>query len=181
MNSAISSAVTFYNKLAYFLITRIYLIDITKKSNEIIFTVEDHFQNYEVVLDNNSMKCSCPMYRNKICVCKHIKFILEKIDQIDKKSKSYNELGTTSKIFYIDIKKQLDPSKFKSDSNPRYKEYKILHDNDYSGKCCICLQKLDKKIIRCKHCNKYYHDECIYGWLRYGIACTCPNCREQWI
>ncbi len=171
-----------YNQLVCFLINRIYLIDITKRSDKIVFTIEDNFDNYEIGLDSNSLNCSCPLFKNKISVCKHIKFILEKIDQTDnKRSKSCNELGTTNKMFYVDIKKNLDPDKFKSDYNPRYKEYKILQDTDYKGSCYICLEKLNKKIIRCKHCNKYYHEKCIYGWLRYGPACTCPNCRGQWM
>jgi hypothetical protein len=173
-----------YNNLACFLRDRIYLIDITKRSNEIVFTIEDHFKNYEITLDSNSLKCSCESFRNKISVCRHIKFILEKIDKVDnknKKSKSCDQLGTFNKMFYVDIKKNLDPNKFESDHNPRYKEYKILHDTDYNGSCYICLEKLSKKIIRCKHCSKYYHEKCIYGWLRHGAACTCPNCRGQWI
>lgn len=179
------------DQLIHFLQNRMYLIDTTKLQNHIVFTVEDdsiedNFKNYEICVETNSLKCSCISFQNKISVCKHIKFILEKINQIeDKRSKSCNEFGTinstnsTNKIFYIDIK-NLDLSKFRSDHNPRYREYKILQDSDYSGNCYICLEKLDKKIIRCKICNKYYHENCIYGWLRYGSACTCPNCRSQW-
>ena len=170
-----------YNQLACFLRDRIYLIDITKQTENVVFTIEDHFKNYEIVLDSISLRCSCPLFKNKISVCKHIKFILEKIDQVDnKRSKSCNSLSA-NKMFYIDIKTNLEPNKFISDNNPRYKEYKIIQDTDYRGNCYICLEKLNKKIIRCKHCNKYYHENCIYGWLRYGPACTCPNCRGQWM
>ena len=172
------------SQIGYFLTNRIYLIDITKRFDEIIFTIEDNFKNSEISLDSNSLKCTCETFKNKISVCKHIKIILEKIEQVDnknKKSKSCDEIGSFNKIFYIDIKKKLDLNKFKTDYNPRYKEYKILQDNDYNGNCYICLEKLSKKIIRCKHCNKYYHENCIYGWLRYGPMCTCPICRSQWI
>lgn len=193
--STVSSYEKKYNNIANFLINRIYLIDVIKKPNEIIFTIEDHYKNFEIVLDSISLKCSCDNFKHKIYVCKHIKFIIEKMDQINtKKSKSYNELISLNKLFYVEIKKNLntfDLSKFNSDINPRYKEYKLLEDTDYNGKCynekcyngkCyICLEKLNKKIIRCKHCNKYYHENCIYMWLRCGPACNCPNCREQWI
>lgn len=172
-----------YNDMACFLINRIYLIDITKRSeNEIVFTIEEKCKNCEITLDSNSLKCSCDSFKKRISVCRHIKFIIEKIDKIsDKKSKSCDELGSFNKLFYVDIKKKLDIDRFRSDTNPRYREYKLLHESDYRGNCYICLEKLNRKIIRCKQCNKYYHENCIYGWLRHGIACTCPNCRRQWI
>jgi hypothetical protein len=171
-----------YNNIACFLRDRIYLIDITKRSDETVFIVEEHFENYEIGLNSTSLKCSCIGFQNKISVCNHIKFVLENINKTEnKRSKTCDELGCFSKIFNIDIKKNLDPNKFKCDRNPRYKEYKILDESDYNGNCYICLEKLSKKIIRCKHCSKYYHENCIYGWLRYGPACTCPNCRGQWM
>jgi len=173
---------TSFNNLGSFLRDRIYLIDITKRSDETVFVIEEHFKNHEVGLNSTSLKCSCSLYQNKISVCKHIKFILENINKtIEKKSRSCDELGCFNKIFNIDIKKNIDPNNFRCDRNPRYKEYKILDDMDYNGKCYICLEKLNKKIIRCKHCNKYYHENCIYGWLRCSPACTCPNCRGQWM
>lgn len=176
-----------YNDMACFLINRIYLIDINKRSDEIVFTIEEKCKNCEITLDSNSFKCSCETFKNKISVCRHIKFIIEKIDRINnknKKSKSCDELNQFNRMFHVDIKKNLskiDLNKFKSDINPRYKEYRLLEDSDYTGNCMICLGKLSKKIIRCKHCNKYYHETCIYGWLRLGAACKCPNCRGQWI
>ena len=133
-------------------------------------------------MDSNSFRCSCETYKNKISVCKHIKFMLEQIDKVsNKKLKSCAELNSL-KMFYVDIKKDLDINRFNSDINPRYKEYKLLREDskvDYTGNCYICLEKLSKKIIRCKHCNKYYHENCIYGWLRIGAACTCPNCKRS--
>lgn len=176
-----------YDKIASFLRDRIYLIDITKNNNngmyEYIFTVEDQFKNYNIKMNSTSIECSCMVYKYKMSVCRHIKFILEKINKLDKRrSKSCEELKTSIKFFYIDVKKDLDIAIFKCDRNPRYREYKILEDRNikYSEKCYICLEKLQKKIIRCKHCNKYYHESCIYRWLRNGPACSCPNCRGQW-
>jgi hypothetical protein len=146
------------NDLAYFLKNRMYLIDINKKFNDIIFTVEEQFKNYEIIMNSVSLECSCDKFKNNMLVCKHIKFILEKIDQAKSiRSRSYGEL-TSSKIFYIEIKKNLDPDLFKSNRNPRFNEYKLLEDVDYSGNCYICLQKLNNKIIRCKHCSRYYHE-----------------------
>ncbi len=174
-----------YDNLALFLKNRIYLIDITKFRDKIVFVIEEFFKNYELVLDLNSLRCSCDLFKNRCLVCKHMKFIIQRIDHIkSKRSKSYNELNECHKLFYVDIKKNLenlDINLFESDYNPRYKEYKILLDNNYNGNCYICLEKLSKKIIRCKKCNKYYHENCIYGWLRCGPACTCPICRNQWV
>jgi len=171
-----------YDKLQCFLKNRIYLIDINKCDNELLFIVEESFSNYEIILNDISIRCSCKDYKNRNIVCKHIKFILPKIDSARlRKSKSCSSLNEINKLFLIDLKTDLDPQLFKTDRNPRYKEYKILEDNDYTGNCLICLRKLSQKIIRCKTCSKYYHNDCIYGWLRYGPACTCPNCRSQWI
>lgn len=167
--------------IATFLINRIYLIDIIKERNKVTFMIEEKYENYEVKIDKHFINCSCIVFNNKLYVCRHIKFILEKInDFTDKKSKSYNEIGTCDKLFDIRIN-CIEPMNFLNDRNPRYQEYRILKDTDYSGNCYICLEKLSKKIIRCKNCNKYYHEKCINGWLRLGSRCTCPNCRNQWI
>ena len=172
-----------YDHLARLLKDRIYLIDITKMSEgKLVFIIEEYFKNREITLDSTSVRCSCDSFKSKISVCRHIKFIIERIDHVkSRRSKSCDELGEFQKLFYVDIKKDLDPTLFKTDYNPRYKEYKLLGDNDYNGNCYICLDKLNKKIIRCKTCSKYYHENCIYGWLRLAPNCTCPNCRGQWI
>jgi len=168
--------------LAHFLLNRIFLIDTTKRNSTIIFILEDHYKNCEVILDLHSIKCSCEHYTTKNYVCNHIKFVLQNIDKTTKKrSKSYNSLGTVNKLFNVDMGKDLDINQFRTDLNPRYKEYTLLQDFDRRGSCYICLDKLSGKIIRCKQCSRYYHEKCIYGWLRYSPACTCPNCRGQWL
>lgn len=168
-------------KIVLFLLNRIYLIDIIKEPKKIIFMLEESFNNYYTTIEQHSISCSCDNFNNKLYVCKHIKFILELIDKFnDKRSKSCNEIVNYDKIFFIDIK-HIDTFRFKNDRNPRYSEYKILQDSDYSGNCYICLDKLSKKIMRCKNCNRYYHEQCIYGWLRLGVKCTCPVCRNLWI
>jgi hypothetical protein len=77
-----------YDKIARFLINRIFIIDIIKRSdNEIVFIIEENCKNCEIVLDSNSIKCSCESFKNSFFVCKHIKFIIEKIDKINDKKK----------------------------------------------------------------------------------------------
>ena len=167
------------SEIVEFLRTRMYLIDIKRLKYETYFTIEEGFNNYTVHVENNLISCSC----GRQVVCKHIRFILEKISKIKRKSKSYNSLTDCQRIFYIDLKGDLEPGLFISDRNPRYQEYKLLDlnlDQAYNGNCYICLSKLEGKILRCKECHTYYHENCIYAWLRCSVACTCPTCRTMW-
>lgn len=165
------------SKIVDFLNNRIFLIDIIRpKKYEIVFTLEEKFNNYKVNISENLVSCSC----GRQLVCKHVRFILEKIGSIDTRSKSLNSLTDCQRLFYIDLKRDLEPQLFISNKNPRYLEYKLTDPANYNGNCHICLSQLDGKIIRCKRCNKYYHENCIYAWLRCSPACTCPLCREIW-
>jgi hypothetical protein len=168
------------SKIVKFLKDRIYLIDIhVPKKYELIFTIEEKFNNYIVSISDNLVSCSC----GRQLICKHAVFILEKMSQIKKakRSKSYNSLTDCQRLFYIDLKREYEPQLFISDRNPRYLEYKLEPDPDIDENCYICLSKLNNKIRRCKTCNNYYHENCIYAWLRTSIACNCPICRSIWV
>lgn len=165
-----------------FLKNRIFLIDATKHSGEFSFQLEELFKNYCVkILNYNSICCSCDDFVSRNTVCKHCKFVINRLNKLNsRRSKSYNSIQEYFKILYIYIKKDIDLELLNSCRNPRFKEYKLLTDGDSEGSCYICLENLKGRVNRCKTCHKYYHDRCIYAWLRTGPACTCPNCRSMW-
>jgi hypothetical protein len=168
--------------------TRMYLIDSNKsinyKSIKFIFMVEDSCNVYDISLSNKIITCSCSSFNEKQIVCKHIKFILKKIGEIgDNRSRSNSSLNNNIHIFSFTLSLEIDIHKFESNKNPKFKEYKFIEDTDitnYEGNCHICLEKLNNKIIKCKSCKNYFHEECIYSWFRLGTNCACPLCRSFW-
>lgn len=175
-------------KLNNFLKNRTFLIDLNITDNKKVFILESGYINYTVTLTDNLISCSC----NRQIVCKHIKFVIELVSKIKSgiKSRSYNSLDLLEhhqRIFGTDLKKNIWPETFNTDKNPRFREYIDFSINDnyteenIGDNCYICLESLSNKLLRCKTCNKYYHENCIYEWLRVGPSCKCPNCRGFWI
>ena len=50
---------------------------------------------------------------------------------------------------------------------------------DSNEQCCICLEPLDKNVVKIKSCNckNYMHSECLLRWRKKNNSC--PLCRCQ--
>jgi hypothetical protein len=171
------------DKLVEFLLNRKYIIDYDKNTHVIL--IEGRNGNQHVRVNSGSFECSCDHFTNKMYMCDHIKFAINKVYQV-----CHVPFVAVSKVIRSDI--------FENDFNPRYKEYKecTLSNESLSNEslsnespsnnyncynCYICLEPMNSgRLSRCKQCDRYYHETCIYGWLRNSPMCGCPNCRKQW-
>ncbi len=163
-----------YKTLEKFFFNRMFLIDVYKNIELSIFyfVVEEFGVTHDVSLCKNSLNCSCDSFKERLSVCKHIKFVIVKICEI------YNDI----RIFNAFISLDTDINRFLTDKNPRFKLYKNIHENliNPDEVCDICLDKLSNKVLLCKMCNHYFHEDCIYNWLRIAVCCNCPLCRNIW-
>jgi hypothetical protein len=159
------------DKLVEFLLNRKYIIDYDGNTHVIL--IEGRNGNQHVKVNSGSFECSCDHFNNKMYMCDHIKFAINKVYQV-----CHVPFIAVSKVIRSDI--------FENDYNPRFKEYKETEQGkefEYNDcyNCYICLEPMNSgRLSRCKQCDRYYHESCIYGWLRNSPMCGCPNCRKQW-
>jgi hypothetical protein len=162
-------------RLQKFLSERMFLIDVCKLSEtNYEFKLEENCKNYRVYVDHNSFECICDLNKRHMILCKHIKFVIKKIQEIKE---------NITHSFTLTIYEEINTDNFNNDRNPKYKEYIECEECEESGndeRCDICLENFTGKIIMCKVCKKYFHDKCIYGWLRMAVCCNCPLCRSVW-
>lgn len=174
-----------YKTLERFFSSRMFLIDVYKnvELSDYYFTIEEKGVTHNVSLCKSIIKCSCDIFKEQQHVCKHIKFILTKMCEINiNRSRSYNSISNGVRVFNVFISAEANIDNFLTDKNPRFKLYKNIGNNSIDSEevCDICLDKLSNKVLLCKTCSHYFHEECIYNWLRIAVCCNCPLCRNIW-
>jgi hypothetical protein len=52
------------------------------------------------------------------------------------------------------------------------------YDSDNKDNCMICQGPIftPRKYVRCNHCDKIFHLDCIISWMAYSV--NCPHCRQ---
>jgi Ring finger domain len=154
------------DSLVKFLRSRKYILDYN--NGDVV--VEGLGSRDIVKMRNGSFECSCAHFNSRMIMCDHIKFTIDKIYQV------CHECEPTA------ILRIVSRDSFENDHNPRFREYFTEPDSQgqQSQQCYICLEDLVGSLKRCRQCDRYYHEACIYGWLRNSPMCGCPNCRKQW-
>jgi len=179
---------------------RMYLINATMiAENDWAFVVEGSTGLHYNVLINNKLSCSCKDFETRSLICKHIYFIIARVlknsDLIkclnDEDNRDYRHSyghghghGHGPNICLFSLKLNLN-EQFNEILNPRLQKKQTHIDinvTDINDVCSICYENyvLEDKVIKCIHCNNYFHDGCISIWLKSSVKCTCPLCRQLW-
>jgi len=135
--------------------------------------------------------CTCPDYKRRHRVCKHICFIIGRV--LKSVSTIYNiplsdsnlellykELETISQNV---IANQTICDKYKYAISKKNKDKKIERKPIHSDDCCpICFEEFNikEKIIYCKlGCGNNVHKTCFDMWIK-AKGPTCVLCRSHW-
>jgi hypothetical protein len=165
---------------------RIFLIDVVVGYKDILgpqktfeFIVEYRGDVYTVTFQGSSISCSCNLDK-----CRHMVFVMKSLERVKSginRSKSMDLIYQSSPKESV---KYVMPTMFDKNFNPRFREYvdsSTIYVGGDSDVCHVCLEHMSGKLTMCKTCSKYFHNDCIYRWLRVGPSCKCPNCRSIWI
>ena len=157
---------------------RIYLLDAQHTQNGWDFTVRGSSgKDYRVLLLSKGVECSCPDFKWRKRICKHLYFI---VGRIAGDNPTLNLLGSDPNINIFDINPNLH--KLLLDRISR----KNIYDEECNPKqsrnvdCIICFEPLDtnEEDVCCKVCNYTYHNECINKWFESSTNKSCPHCRS---
>lgn len=168
---------------------RIYLLDaqLNHTRDHWSFVVEGQSGNrYMVDLRTDTgCICSCPDFKARRKICKHIYFILVRIakwDELDigtipseftltEELTSYISNALSTRINILCNIGDADTFEYTREDED---EGEIL-----DGDCTICFEELGsrKNVDKCGACSNYIHNECIERW--YNTSPTCPLCRRN--
>lgn len=117
----------------------------------------------EQYLHEKCLSCTCPDYKTRHQICKHIMFILFRVLQFDVN----NEIKITEfKERYI---KNIVEKKNTLNDN--------ANDNDKFEieLCVICYEDITNRKYKsgCKQCSGVYHTKCLSVWRRRNNSCPC--------
>lgn len=140
--------------------------------------------NYDVELNTNSASCTCPDFRTRGKLCKHIYFIYTKILQLEDTLDSVSPDGDVSDIDFVPVPidealvhrlffHQEDQKQKKEDpGDSKDTAIEILEDD-----CCICFEGMSsiQSLVSCPTCKNKYHDVCYQRWQKK----SCPLCRTK--
>lgn len=150
-----------------------------------VFKIEGYSGSvYYITLLNNSCSCTCPDYKQRHTICKHIYFIIGRVancyDILDKLNNNPHEFILNKQIENGIINSVLKHQKdeIKQDNN---EEDEILNqdinEKEYED-CGICFESLDNgKLVSCNVCKKELHYTCMKRWWKHKY--TCPLCRSS--
>jgi hypothetical protein len=154
------------------------------------FRVKGTTNDYDLTINSQEIKCSCPDFQGRGRICKHLYFIIGRIAQnvslIDtleseiecgeRGSKlTEEEFTNLTNTLTLRLVQRLSQQKPKQDNN----------DIDKDDDCTICFEPLNGcKLKRCcdesdNSCKNYFHMECILNWLSRDKSC--PLCRRKWV
>lgn len=164
---------------------RLYLISANQEnSQEWNFSVEGTTGNiYNVNFNKEKLSCTCPDYRLRNNICKHIYFI---IGRVLKDLSLMDELGNSPDISIFSVAKDLS-ERLNNVLYDRLNKQKVEPNNLTipEEECCpICYEDYEENesadsLSRCNVCKKFIHTECLNVWLKRGG--NCPLCRSLWI
>jgi hypothetical protein len=151
------------------------LENIENNGLEILFTVlgnTDNIYNVKFTLSNDEnahVICSCPHYKTKKCVCKHICHIYLKIFHLIPTNVSFN-------LKIEKLQSQLLINNYNSFINKS--SILSLSRNTCDDECPVCFEKLGicENYI-CYQCRNSIHNDCINQVKLYNNIC--PLCRAK--
>jgi len=202
-----SMTVGIYDRIQRALYQRLYLLAVTKSSNESIYReykVLGQTANVYTVVITHIPSCTCPD-NAKGHLCKHIIFVLHRVLKVDRNSPLlYQQALLTNELHEIFTKADLqnndssiiaerqileayraktgDPNAILPVKNIEQKP--ITNDDE----CPICFESMinDKNnILFCStSCGNNMHKNCFEKWrqakLSMNESVTCPFCRIEW-
>lgn len=202
-----SMSIAIYDRIERALTQRLYLLAMTKSSNEHLqreYKVLGQTANVYTVIISHLPSCTCPDYA-KGYLCKHIIFVLHRVLKVPRNSSLlYQQALVTNELNEIFSKadeQNNDVSIYAEDSiRQAYRvktgdpnvilptkiiEQKSITDDD---ECPICYEKLldeQNNILFCStSCGNNLHKNCFEKWRRakasLNESITCPFCRVQW-
>jgi len=202
-----SITVAIYDRIERALHQRLYLLAMTKSSNESIsreYKVLGQTANVYTVVITHIPTCTCPDYA-KGHLCKHIIFVLHRVLKVSRNSPLiYQQALLTSELKEIFTKadqqnndssvlaeqpireayhaKTGDPDVILTAKNVEQKP--ITNDDE----CPICYESMlnekDNIIFCSTSCGNNIHKNCFEKWrqakLSMSESVTCPFCRIEW-
>ena len=146
------------------------------------FTVQGYSgSDYNVVLTPNEMSCTCPDFRQRNRLCKHLYFVIAKVAD-DKES--LKELDELNNIFEINSKlTDLLKKRLYKNGTEQKDEAKQIDEAEQVERteCVICFDhiKNHQRDTSCETCKNTFHKSCIDRWLQKNS--TCPLCRQKMV
>jgi len=202
-----SMTVAIYDRIERALHQRLYLLAMTKSSNESIsreYKVLGQTANVYTVVITHIPSCTCPDYA-KGHLCKHIIFVLHRVLKVNRNSpllyqqalltNELNEIFTKADEQNNDLSilaeqpireayhaKTGDPDVILTAKNVEQKP--ITNDDE----CPICYESMlnekDNIIFCSTSCGNNIHKNCFEKWrqakLSMSESVTCPFCRIEW-
>jgi len=202
-----SMSIAIYDRIERALTQRLYLLAMTKSSNENLqreYKVLGQTANVYTVIISHLSSCTCPDYA-KGHLCKHIIFVLHRVLKVPRNSPLIYQQALISselnEIFTNADQQNNDVSIYAEDSiRQAYRvktgdpnvilptkiiEQKPITNDD---ECPICYEKLlnePNNIFFCStSCGNNLHKNCFDKWRRAKLSLnepvTCPFCRVHW-
>ncbi len=160
---------------------RLYLLDATQHAEQHWdFLVRGSSGNSYSISISNKVSCTCPDFKQRFRICKHIYFIIGRIAQ---NKELLDEVGNDVKVnlFLLDpflsekIVNRLKRGAQNAESSKTVEENITERDKT----CSICYEETcDTSSSRCHSCKNIFHSECIKMWTK--LKSTCPLCRQIW-
>lgn len=157
---------------------RIYLIDCQPDLHKGVceyFILGTSDQVYVVTIHANPdeekcLQCTCPDFKTRKSICKHIIFVLLRARKLDAKL-SLDDL--VNKHWEAVLQGTVC-----SDGAVSKQTQRLADD----GECSICLEELGKEPTSwCQiGCGNTFHKACVQRWLKSGKG-TCVLCRSVWV
>ena len=179
---------------------RMFLLDVCHNvtheesvDEEWIFQVKGTTSDYDVLISMQNFSCSCPDYKTRGKICKHLYFIIGRIAECNTLINSLEseiEAGTRGSYLTEGEFDTITKSLIKRLSTRLNQvETTTTKSNDIdipdlSGESCvICFEDLsDGNVAQCvnvgPHCKNYFHKNCLDEWLYKNQSC--PLCRRKW-
>ena len=159
---------------------RMYLLNIKKNSNSWDFGVEGSSRNsYKLQMNQSgNLSCSCPDFRTRHKICKHLYFIIGRIAKLE--SIVYLVKDKLTLQQYKHIENALI-SRFNSYQSDTIEQKGVNNKKGEKGESCvICFESLEgETVIQClTTCKNFFHKECMDIWLSKNKKC--PLCRADW-
>lgn len=172
---------------------KMFLLDVDQNKNNWKFKVKGTTNDYDLNINDELISCSCPDFKKRGNICKHLYFIIGRIAQNEDLAydleKEIEESGRGSILTDDELKIVSDNlisrlTKRINETDNKSKDNGNIDINCLEDDCSICFESLkDGVVIQCceggtNTCKNYFHKVCIGEWL--GDHNTCPLCRRAW-